>query len=81
MGRWRFEEYKPELSMFALQWIYAINALLAKSVLTQGMNPMVYTVYRQAMATLVLAPITLLKRRSLFLSFSLFLHKAIYLSM
>ncbi|KAM0933809.1 putative EamA domain-containing protein [Dioscorea sansibarensis] len=52
------------MSMVGLQWIYAINALLAKAVLTQGMNPMVYTVYRQAMATLVLAPIALLKRRN-----------------
>ncbi|MCL7032583.1 hypothetical protein MKW94_018843 [Papaver nudicaule] len=55
MGRW--EEYKPEMAMIGLQFTYAAVALSTRTVLLQGMSPRVFVVYRQAIATIVLAPI------------------------
>ncbi|XP_073012409.1 WAT1-related protein At4g30420-like [Typha latifolia] len=63
----RFEKYwKPVLAMVVVEVIYASVALTGKAAFTQGMSPMVFVVYRQAISTLLLAPTTLLiKRRRL----------------
>ncbi|XP_072977017.1 WAT1-related protein At4g30420-like [Typha angustifolia] len=63
----RFEKYwKPVLAMVVARVIYAGVILTGKAAFTQGMNPMVFVVYRQAISTLLLAPTTLLiKRRRL----------------
>ncbi|XP_038978202.1 WAT1-related protein At4g30420-like [Phoenix dactylifera] len=63
MGESFLEENKPGLAMMLAQCIYAVMALSAKAAFTEGMNPMVFVVYRQAMATLVVAPTTILARR------------------
>ncbi|TVU09608.1 hypothetical protein EJB05_43092 [Eragrostis curvula] len=58
------EGYKPFASMVAVQCIFAVSALWIKAVFRQGMNPMVLVVYRQGIATLVLAPITIMANRT-----------------
>ncbi|XP_039119835.1 WAT1-related protein At4g30420-like [Dioscorea cayenensis subsp. rotundata] len=58
-----FERCKPVLAMVVVQCIYAGMALSAKQAFTEGMNTMVFVVYRQAIATLVLVPISILSRR------------------
>ncbi|OVA06907.1 Drug/metabolite transporter [Macleaya cordata] len=55
MGWW--EDNKPVMAMLGLQFSYAAVALTTRSALLQGMSPRVFVVYRQAIATLVLAPI------------------------
>ncbi|KAJ8479898.1 hypothetical protein OPV22_023625 [Ensete ventricosum] len=57
------EEYKPGLAMVAVQCIYAAMALSAKAAFTHGMSPMVFVVYRQAIASLVLLPISIITKR------------------
>lgn len=59
------EEYKPCAAMVVAQCIYAAMALWAKAVFTRGMSPMVFVVYRQAIATVVLVPITIVANRYL----------------
>lgn len=48
--------------MVVAQCIYAAMALSAKAAFTQGMSPLVFVVYRQAIATLFSAPTTILAR-------------------
>ena len=62
------EEYKPGLAMVAVQCIYAAMALSAKAAFTHGMSPMVFVIYRQASASLVVLPINTLTKRFLSLS-------------
>ncbi|PSS31714.1 WAT1-related protein [Actinidia chinensis var. chinensis] len=50
------ETNKPYVCMLLTQLIYAGMALMSKAALTKGMNPYVFVVYRQALATLVMAP-------------------------
>ncbi|KAM3275474.1 hypothetical protein ACQJBY_044069 [Aegilops geniculata] len=57
------EEQKPLAAMVVVQCIYAAMALWAKAMFSRGMSPMVFVVYRQAIATAVLVPITLLANR------------------
>ncbi|CAD5186268.1 unnamed protein product [Musa acuminata subsp. malaccensis] len=57
------EEYKPGLAMVAVQCIYAAMALSAKAAFTHGMSPMVFVVYRQAIASIVLLPINIITKR------------------
>uniref|UniRef100_A0ACD5Y1Q2 Uncharacterized protein n=1 Tax=Avena sativa TaxID=4498 RepID=A0ACD5Y1Q2_AVESA len=57
------EEYKPLAAMVVVQCIYAAMALWAKAIFSGGMSPLVFVVYRQAIATLVLVPITLIANR------------------
>ncbi|KAJ9567774.1 hypothetical protein OSB04_003740 [Centaurea solstitialis] len=52
-----YECYKPYIAMLIVQVIYAGMALLSKASISSGMNPFVFVVYRQAFATLSLAPI------------------------
>jgi hypothetical protein len=49
--------------MVVVQCIYAAMALWAKALFSGGMSPMVFVVYRQAIATLVLVPIATLANR------------------
>ncbi|KAI4335489.1 hypothetical protein L6164_014129 [Bauhinia variegata] len=57
----------PALAMIGLQFHYAVLAIFTRAALLQGMSARVFVVYRQAIATLALAPIALnSKRRSSF---------------
>jgi hypothetical protein len=49
--------------MVVVQSIYAAMALWAKAMFSGGMSPMVFVVYRQTIATVVLVPIALLANR------------------
>ncbi|KAK3007730.1 hypothetical protein RJ639_014781 [Escallonia herrerae] len=55
-------DYKPAMVMFGLQFTYAGVALSTRAALLQGMSPRVFVVYRQAIATLVIAPTAYLTR-------------------
>ena len=59
-----YECYKPYIAMLLVQVIYAGMALLSKASISSGMNPSVFVVYRQAFATLSLAPIAYFFERS-----------------
>jgi len=59
------EGYKPCTAMVAAQCIFAAMTLWVKAALTGGMSPMVFVVYRQAVATLVLAPAAIIANRSM----------------
>lgn len=50
------EKNKPYVVMIFIQFVYAGMSLLSKAAITEGMNPHVFVVYRQALATLALAP-------------------------
>ncbi|XP_057795430.1 WAT1-related protein At1g43650-like isoform X1 [Salvia miltiorrhiza] len=50
------ETKKPYLAMILIQFISAGMSLLSKAAITTGMDPYVFVVYRQAFATLALAP-------------------------
>ncbi|CAK9325743.1 unnamed protein product [Citrullus colocynthis] len=56
------EEYLPATAMFGLQVTYAIMALISRAALLKGMSPRVFVVYRQAIATLFIAPIAYFSR-------------------
>nr|CAB3453436.1 unnamed protein product [Digitaria exilis] len=58
------ESYKPCAAMVAVQCIFAVSTLWIKAAFGHGMNPMVFVVYRQAMATIFLAPVTILANRT-----------------
>ncbi|XP_027337870.1 WAT1-related protein At4g30420-like [Abrus precatorius] len=49
--------YLPTMAMLLVQFLYAGNSLVVKTVLLQGMSPRVFIVYRHAFATTVIAPI------------------------
>ncbi|GJN33944.1 hypothetical protein PR202_gb22575 [Eleusine coracana subsp. coracana] len=57
------EDYTPPAAMMLTQCIYATVALWAKAVFTGGMSPMIFVVYRQAVATVVLVPIVIVVNR------------------
>ncbi|KAG5544234.1 hypothetical protein RHGRI_016853 [Rhododendron griersonianum] len=59
------ETNKPYLGMVLIQLIYAGMALLSKLAVTKGMNPYVFVVYRQALATLALSPFAFFLEREL----------------
>ncbi|KAK6934136.1 hypothetical protein RJ641_034291 [Dillenia turbinata] len=61
MGGW--DSYKPAMALFGLQMTYAGLALFARAALLKGMSPHVFVVYRQAIATLVIAPVAYVVRR------------------
>lgn len=58
-----FEEQKPVIFMVVLQFMYAAFTLSTRASLLQGMSPRVFVVYRQAMASLLIAPIAFFKSR------------------
>ncbi|KAL5699810.1 hypothetical protein ACHQM5_030661 [Ranunculus cassubicifolius] len=55
MGWW--SDSKPVFAMIVMQFSYSGVALFTRAALLQGMSPRVFVVYRQAIATLVVAPI------------------------
>ncbi|XP_057967104.1 WAT1-related protein At4g30420-like isoform X2 [Malania oleifera] len=57
------EEHKPVMAMIGIQFAYAGLALFTRIALLQGMSPRVFVVYRQAMATIILAPTAYISRR------------------
>lgn len=46
----------PHIAMLIVQLIYAGMALLSKTAIAQGMSPFIFVAYRQAFATIALAP-------------------------
>lgn len=50
------ESHKPYIAMLFTQSVYAGMALFSKAAIAKGMNPYVFVVYRQAFASLALAP-------------------------
>ncbi|KAH8505093.1 hypothetical protein H0E87_012372 [Populus deltoides] len=58
-----FDDSKPTLAMLGLQFSYAIVSLITRAALIQGMSPRVFVVYRQAIATLVIVPVSYFSRR------------------
>ncbi|CAN6204514.1 unnamed protein product [Urochloa humidicola] len=57
------EDYKPCAAMVVTQCIYATLALWSKVVFTGGMSPLVFVVYRQAVATVILVPVVIAANR------------------
>lgn len=51
------ELYKPLLVMVVLQFTYGAVSVSTRASLLEGMNPRVFVVYRQAIATLVISPV------------------------
>ncbi|XP_051123975.1 uncharacterized protein LOC127246574 [Andrographis paniculata] len=58
------ERNKPYLVMIFIQFVYAGMSLMSKAAITEGMNPYVFVVCRQALATLALAPFALYLERN-----------------
>jgi hypothetical protein len=58
----------PLLSMIVTQLSYAGMALITKAAFNEGMSPLVLNAYRQAIATVVLAPFAFLFERLVLLS-------------
>uniref|UniRef100_A0A0D9XDX2 WAT1-related protein n=1 Tax=Leersia perrieri TaxID=77586 RepID=A0A0D9XDX2_9ORYZ len=56
-------EWKPCAAMVAAQCIYAAMTLWAKAMFGRGVSPVIFVVYRQAIGTLVLVPITLMANK------------------
>ncbi|KAK1417139.1 hypothetical protein QVD17_26261 [Tagetes erecta] len=56
------EFYKPLIVMIVLQFTYAAVSILTRASLLEGMNPRVFVFYRQAIATVVIAPIAYFSR-------------------
>ncbi|XP_057993875.1 WAT1-related protein At1g43650-like isoform X3 [Hevea brasiliensis] len=50
------ESRKPYIAVLFIQFVYAGMALLSKAATARGMNPFVFVVYRQAFASVALAP-------------------------
>ncbi|PON99266.1 Plant-drug/metabolite exporter [Trema orientale] len=48
--------YKPVIAMVVLQCITAAVTLFSKVALSQGMSPIIFVVYRQVFATIIMAP-------------------------
>ncbi|CAL5081546.1 unnamed protein product [Urochloa decumbens] len=57
------ERYKPCAAMVAVQCLFAVSTLWVKVAMGHGMNPVVFVIYRQAVATIFLAPITIVANR------------------
>ncbi|KAF2530368.1 hypothetical protein F2Q70_00030335 [Brassica cretica] len=52
------EKYKPVIALVLLQFTSAGVALFTKAAFMEGLNPTVFVVYRQAIATLFICPIS-----------------------
>ncbi|KAJ6923574.1 hypothetical protein NC652_017026 [Populus alba x Populus x berolinensis] len=66
-----FDAYKPAMGMVGLQFIYAGVALFTRAALVRGLSPMVFVVYRQGIATLIMAPLAYVSKRRSSSGFSL----------
>ncbi|KAJ9557671.1 hypothetical protein OSB04_012285 [Centaurea solstitialis] len=58
-----FEHNKPLMVMLVLQFTYGAVSISTRASLLEGMNPRVFVVYRQAIATLAIAPVSYFSRR------------------
>ncbi|XP_023880447.1 WAT1-related protein At1g43650 [Quercus suber] len=58
------ESHKPYIAMLFTQSVYAGMALFSKAAIAKGMNPYVFVVYRQAFASLALAPFAFFLERN-----------------
>ncbi|KAL2926900.1 hypothetical protein RDABS01_007301 [Bienertia sinuspersici] len=58
----KMEDQLPAIVMVFLQCVYAIMALLSRAALVKGMSPRVFMFYRQAIATIVMAPVAFIAR-------------------
>ncbi|KAK4600882.1 hypothetical protein RGQ29_010471 [Quercus rubra] len=58
------ESHKPYIAMLFTQLVYAGMALFSKAAIAKGMNPYVFVVYRQAFASLALAPFAFFLERN-----------------
>ena len=65
------ENYKPYVAMLFVQFVYAGMALFSKAAISKGMNSLVFVVYRQAFATVSLAPLAFFLERSTYEHFNL----------
>ncbi|KAL3845434.1 hypothetical protein ACJIZ3_002837 [Penstemon smallii] len=57
------QKQRPYIAMIIIQFIYAGMNLFSKASVSSGMKPSVFVAYRQAFATLVLAPFALFYER------------------
>ncbi|XP_030529095.1 WAT1-related protein At1g43650 [Rhodamnia argentea] len=48
--------HKPYIAMVSVQCVYAGMALFSKAAIAKGMNPFVFVVFRQALASVALSP-------------------------
>eukprot|EP01018_Ginkgo_biloba_P017334 Gb_23338 [translate_table: standard] len=48
--------FKPHIAQVAVQICYAVMNIITRVALDDGMNPLIYVAYRQAVATLAIAP-------------------------
>ncbi|PON48420.1 Plant-drug/metabolite exporter [Parasponia andersonii] len=55
--------YKAVIAMVVLQCITAAVTLVSKVALSQGMSPIIFVVYRQVFATIIMAPVAYFTRR------------------
>ncbi|CAN0912283.1 WAT1-related protein At4g28040 [Linum grandiflorum] len=55
--------YKPAMIMVALEFSYAGLALFTKAAFIGGLSPKIFVVYRQAIATLFMAPLAFISHR------------------
>ncbi|XP_076909788.1 WAT1-related protein At4g30420-like isoform X2 [Bidens hawaiensis] len=60
MGHMEF--YKPIIVMIVMQFTYGAVSITTRASLLEGMNPRVFVFYRQAFATLVMAPVAYFSR-------------------
>ncbi|KAJ0701129.1 putative EamA domain-containing protein [Helianthus annuus] len=56
------EFYKPIIVMIVMQFTYGAVSIITRASLLEGMNPRVFVFYRQAFATLVIAPVAYFSR-------------------
>lgn len=59
------EVHKPYVAMLFVQCVYSGMALFSKAAISAGMNPPVFVFYRQAFATLAMAPLAFSLERSI----------------
>ncbi|KAG8660606.1 hypothetical protein MANES_02G179300v8 [Manihot esculenta] len=57
------ESHKLYIAVLFIQFVYAGMALLSKAAISRGMNPFVFVVYRQAFASVALAPFAIFLER------------------
>ncbi|XP_058745208.1 WAT1-related protein At4g30420-like [Vicia villosa] len=63
MANLNMEYYLPIIAMVVIQFIFAGMTLWNRVTLVEGMSPTVFVVYRQALATIFLAPIAYISSR------------------
>ena len=52
-----YDEWKPCITMLAINFAFAVLNILLKKVVEEGMNNLVFITYRLAISTIFLAPI------------------------